>query len=906
MLSQIDVAILYQNHTKRDVRIKYGNDFIVSLTEIFLESDHTKYIIKNVDLYENINILKYYIKHFEEVNISNFIESELYSWILQKQYNEQEFYINSCSEGNVYHCKYNQNDDKVNLSIVQSNELVTSECTFSSFDFGINKTEVSDSAKLSLKDNFLLKQEDTMKESTVNQTIASIEQNIYINYNHNTHSNKIDDFEYKDNNIKISSENISCNKINTYDSDKIINNDISNVKINNNDIDNNETSSMDLLHNKINDNALNNNQDNKKNLIKLHIKSNNSQITLLAESINKIDDLKNMSYNEEISIEKQDLIYSKEFYTNKKEIICKDDEMQKNFYHNFKTKAKRICMANNCSNFKEIKIENYNLLYEFLILVINNFYSQINTSSLIKFLPKDYSSHILLNEYTFSGLIANTNFDDHRFFTYEINKINEIKLIKNKIKDEDCCKNILKYIKTQEIINTTILLLAIYINNSYYWQLSVRNIDFNKIVKFCTKDEIYQFNNVEFKKQLLEHVLDFSFDLELMMVTIQKDTFIQYRRFCNFKKTIFRINEIYLMYFFRKLKLTVDKINLIHDVKEIIYHKIYDLELLNFLLKNDLDFKLFTDFEILNLLYKNEESKILLVKKYLKFLYEFNICVDDEKYKDTILIYKYLKHEKVKDKFPLITNFQHFTDNEMTRIIDNYFIHYDINEFVDILINTNYINNNCKSYLLSNYEKINKPLSLLLIIDKYDIHHNCDLLIEKLSEKDRQYFVKNITNYSKFLYNFLRPDRFSLTINRSVVKKLYHSIEDPLRIIKQFKNPINNIFVSTFLNEIFTSNYEHLGICNAINDILISSDMPIDILLSIANFYINKVLENEFFQEQQLFCVRDFINYLYHYMSINKRDFKLLQKCEEILSKLIFYSTFFDTDAILKNLKPTK
>ncbi|KAM0674696.1 hypothetical protein GVAV_001885 [Gurleya vavrai] len=550
---------------------------------------------------------------------------------------------------------------------------------------------------------------------------------------------------------------------------------------------------------------------------------------------------------------------------------------------------------------KDEKSEDHKIFIKFIKIIIEKFKKEIDVFALLIFLSEKDCTDINCDFYSFRGLLINAQNEISKFMIFEINNYEEIDLIKIKLTDFEFRNSVVKYIKTQGIINTTILIFAIFINSRSFYDLNLKNIDYDKILRFVEKEEIYLFKNIYFKKQLLHYILKCNFDSDMFLICIEIDTLIKYKELQSIETENYTQNEIFLIYFLRKIKIVKEKNDLINDVKIIIANKIYDIDLCKFLIVNDLDFGLIDDF--FEELITDENCKKVCLKNYIKKLIENEIVIDDIFYYNVKKNIDWIKSNDQNLKLPLLDSYDIFEDIEKNKILVHNFQFYDINQLLKLIYSiTNLTSTNL---ITNNFDKIFKAIDKLLIIDKLNINHNLILsLVEKLSQKELQMFILKIKNVNIFEDFYLRDDTLSFSINQKAVQSFYYAINDHLLFLKNLKREnISRLFLKTFLNLLFQSSYDYAAISETILIFLNSNEITNDVLIIICNFVVNKVLENDFFQEKELFLVKDFLNYLYCFIKKNGKDLQILQRCEDIISRLKIYADLYKIDLQLKVIK---
>lgn len=551
---------------------------------------------------------------------------------------------------------------------------------------------------------------------------------------------------------------------------------------------------------------------------------------------------------------------------------------------------------------------------DFIILcvkIINLYYDDERVYKLFDFLTIEFIDQVVLNKHTFERIISKMNESSvPALMAYEITSYNEYISLLEKIDNENFREALYSYIKSQGIINNTIFYCALKICDDFYALGTISNLNFKQIILYCFKEDILRVNNKYFKEGLLAYVLrsKYKFDIELFVFSITEDTYLKYEDLKFIEVEDFANNEIYLIYLEKKYNIVKDKSMLKHDVQEVITNKLYTKSFLKYILKYNIDFQLLNDLEV-NMLAQEKEIINYLLPKYFRTIIDCGINIETLQFKKYEKLYQFIKYNKVTEVLPILTDYSTFLNDELKKIIIFYLEQYEINSFIHIFSQRYIDSEKIYSLLLTNYNKINKPLDKLIVILNYNLliidkEKTIDLLMHELTKTDKIKLTSFVHSFRDIKQFFYVDNDSNISLTSEIVHKFYEKIECKLEFIDKICSlKLHHAFLAHFFMLLFEDNYDPFSICKRINNVLTSSNYNKNIISMCAEYYLNTVLKNEFFQEQTLKHVRDFLNILYLFLKENGRNIKIYKYCEEMISRIKYFSIFFDCDLVLKNIK---
>lgn len=559
-------------------------------------------------------------------------------------------------------------------------------------------------------------------------------------------------------------------------------------------------------------------------------------------------------------------------------------------------------------NMKEIK--NNVAFYKLLIKIINQYNDKIDNFKLIKLLSSEELKDILLNENTFIPILLYSD-KNHisKILTYEIKTKDEYCNLYEKLKDEEFSNGVKNYILSQNIINDIILCCSIIINDSLFFNLEVKNINIKKIISIAGKENIFQFGNLYFKKLLFEFNLSQEFDIEYFVFSITPFTMLENDVLKPLQNIDFSQDEIFYIYFQKKLDICRDKNMFKYDVKTLLENKFYDCDLLKKLFNFDIDFNLFNLEEIEILIKEDIDIEKLLIKYFYKIM-NADIKINNNIYFQYRAIYDFLENNQVScEKLPLLKNIEFLTGSQKDRLIRYYLDMYNINNLTEFLMKEENFSEENIEFLKNKIEKINSAFVKLILFLKYksELQPNeyiIDTLLSKMTLEEKKLFSENCSNLYLLKKHFFRNDKNNLAFSQKSIEKFYKSCDNNLEIFEEIANTlVNPFFLKHFLSLLFKDKFHTVVVCKNINQMLMNFKYEKEIILMCIGYYINTILQNDFFQECEITLTRDFLNILYIYMKENGKDKEIFKYCEEIIFQLKMYSSFFDCEFLISNLK---
>lgn len=535
------------------------------------------------------------------------------------------------------------------------------------------------------------------------------------------------------------------------------------------------------------------------------------------------------------------------------------------------------------------------------ILILNSFYDYINVEKMVKKLPKRDLVNVKLNSFTFESIIAYGDLDIMtQLMVYPITDFREIECIIKKLKDPLFYSAIVKHLVSQQIINDTMLAIALLIKDGLY-ELDIRNVCLKNILDVFSKREYLFFDNKHYKKLLLIHTMTFQFDIELFIFSVSQNTKIKYADLKSIVIDDFTPKDIYILYFYRKYHITEDKQKLKPDIQEIITNKLYDTDTLEFIIKNNLDFQLFSEAEV-RALESVVEVHDILSTKYPRIILNSSVMIKSA----TLDLYsKVLDNvENTADRLPIMTNTSGLDDTQYLKLILNYIKFYEINLIIELLIERRIENDKVIKYLTDNFKKIKRPIYRLLAIDAYDLHNmNTDLLI-KMKPSEKLEFLEQCKDVKQFIYYFHVNSNLNLCVSQKAYNIYLENNPDYLQMLNMLENSrVNENFMFYFLSSLFSSDIDPSNILSSIVKIYELIDYSKKIISCCANYFITILSNDEFIQTHDMTSARDFLHIIYMHMKKHGKDKSLFIQCEKIVNCLKSLIVFFDCEIIMRNIK---
>lgn len=545
-------------------------------------------------------------------------------------------------------------------------------------------------------------------------------------------------------------------------------------------------------------------------------------------------------------------------------------------------------------------------LAKLLVLILNSYYDFVNVEKMLTALPIEEMCNVNLNKYTFAFVLKKCCLEIlTKLMVYQISTIEEVKLTIEKLNDYDFYKAIVKHIKSQQIINNTMLVFALLIKEGLE-DLDIKNADIGYVVGLFDDKRYLYFNNKTYKKLLFRHIMDVNFDLELFTFSVSENTNLMLREIAHVETECFTANDIYLMYFYKKFYSQADKCKLRNDVNEIIINKIYDTEVLEFLLLHDLDFLLFGQDEIVAL--KNTESvKDIISYKYVNVILKSNIQIESDVIKKYTMIIENIEEKDA--ELPIIRNPSIFDNDQIVSLLQNYTKSYDINLFLHILTDRQITEESIENFVAQNFTKIKSPVDKILIIDKYKLENiNTDFhireCIKKIKNDVLMPLLARISNIDIFLPYFCIDSINNMCMSQDAFNVYLTHNPDYLQILNMLQyTKVNENFMSFYLTALFQSDIDVSIMMDNLPKIFGLLDYSKRTLLMCCNFYIKILSQDEFVQSHDLTSARDFLNIIYLYMKKRGKDKCLQIRCEKIVNCVRSLSIYFDCEIVMKNIK---
>ncbi|KAF7683519.1 hypothetical protein TCON_1266 [Astathelohania contejeani] len=522
-----------------------------------------------------------------------------------------------------------------------------------------------------------------------------------------------------------------------------------------------------------------------------------------------------------------------------------------------------------------------------------------------------------------------------KLMSYEFKYFLEFKALIDKLEDPEYRAIALKYIKSQHIMNTACAILAI--NLGIRSPLELRRVDYDMILKLVCTSCMFEFCKFQpfFRRGLIEFMLQANYSQAFQYITedcvipfrvfydsvknetdneCMKDDFNDGNKEETLKKRIKKTNskyreaiDLFYKYLVKKKKASLD------DVNTILAYKLFDNKILEFLITNECDYGLLCVNEVINL---NLEKECYFRKLFVKYLNEFYNMKIIPNAKDLREIYLSLEYGKniingcyeINDKMSkilLTTNevLKCFCQDELNILFDHFFYSRNLNELVNILL----LLKKCKKRVAERIEELVDDVTKLIVLSKIEGE-----IIEKekylsLSKSDKNHLFSKCDD----LYNF----RLGIYESIDNIRLFYFKINSHLSVIEEYlflyEENINIEFVLPFFEELYKSEYDYVTISKYLNKtlelLLRNKSVMVDkiqlFVINGQNFYLSRILKDEFFVKEMLYIAQEFLKYSLLVLKLNDRNLKLRNGLENIIISLKPYADIYGEILLIKTVK---